>query len=811
MKYILTLSLLLSSILGFAKNGANVTGQLSDQQGKPLEFATVMLMKAADSSLVKGGITDEQGKFLLEGLVAGNYFLKASFVGYADYFGTNFSLSDNQAMDLGSLKMKEAGQTLAEATVVARKPLIEVEADKTIFNVENQINTAGQNALELLRKAPGVTVDKDDNLSLKGKSGVRVYINGKQSQMTQEQLANLLKSMQASDIEAFELISNPSAKYDASGNAGIINIRLKRNKKTGFNGTASAQFMYGYTPKGTGSLSLNYMNGPWSITSNYSATGGTWRNFQNLRREQDGMIYDMTSTSNNTSLNHNFNLGVDYSINKKHTIGVGIFGNTNNDTWTNDGRTRISTSARRDSIMEILIAKNTMPNSNVNFNSNINYRYQDTSGRTFGVDADYGFYNSKSVSDQPNSYVSPSNENLIFRQNNYANNTPINITFYTLKADWEQPFLKGKLGFGAKGTYVQTDNTFQFWNVNAMTGERILDLDKTNQFLYTENVNAAYVNYNKKINKKWSAQVGLRLEQTNSKGDLRAARIGADAVVERSYLDLFPSGSLTYTPSDKHALALTYSRRIDRPTYQNLNPFEMKLDELTYNKGNAFLQPQYGNSIELTHTFMQFFNTSVGYNRLDGVFAEIMDTLSGGRTVVTSRNLAYQEMYSVNISSPIPVNKWYNIYFNLNLYRQRSVANFGEGKTIDLSVNNANVYMQHNFVLPKDWGIEVSGWATSPGIWMGQFQYGTQGSLDLGASKKFWDKKANLRVSVTDVLFTTPWYGFVRYGGLRTDGRGGWESRQVRVSLTYNFGKGQTQQRKRSGSDAERDRIKSGR
>ena len=371
----------------------------------------------------------------------------------------------------------------------------------------------------------------------------------------------------------------------------------------------------------------------------------------------------------------------------------------------------------------------------------------------------------------------------------YKNNTPINIDINTLKLDYEMRFQGGTLGLGGKYSDVKTKNVFDFYNVGPTYDN--IDVDRSNKFNYTENVNAVYVNYNRQFGKQWGLQTGLRMENTVSEGDLISYRPQSDNNVKRNYTDFFPSAALTYSLNQSNAFNLTFSRRIDRPSYQDLNPFENKLDELTFQKGNAFLRPQYTNSIEFTHTFKSRYNTTVGYSHVVDYRAQIIDTADNNRSFITQKNLATQNIFNINFSAPVTITKWWNLFATLNAYRSEYKANFGPGKVINITTTAMTLYGQQTFTINKEWTIENSGWFNSPSVWGGTFKNKAMGGMDIGVQKVLFNGNGNIKFSYTDVLQTMRWSGVSDYGAAYVRANGDWESNTFRINLTYRFGKKQ--------------------
>lgn len=808
MRRILTAAVIgLSSLLNTAtaQTGSTIKGKISDNNGKAIQSVTVSLLKSTDSSLVKADVTDANGAFEMAYGKEGKYLLSYIMIGFERTYSPVFEVKNGQGFDAGSITLQPAATKLQDVTVTSRKPMIEIKADKTVFNVENSINATGSNALELLQKSPGIQVDNNENISMKGKTGVRIYVDGKMTQLGSQDLAAYLKSINSNDVEAIEMISNPSARYDASGNAGIINIRLKKNKRYGTNGSVNMGLVQGVTPKGNGSVSLNYRDKKVNLFSNVGTNIGRYENTLDLYRVQLDSIYDQKSTnwSNNKSVNAK--LGADLFLNSKNTLGFLVTTNFSDNDWSSVSNTNISYNPTKQFVKK-LVALNTIPGSRTNMNSNINYRYADTSGKEINFDADYGLFRGTGRSFQPNNYLDNSG-NMLSQVVN-RNYTPTDIDIYTAKVDVDQPKWKGKLGYGAKFSYVKTKNTFDFFN--DINGVPVKVLSRSNSFTYKENVNAAYVNYQRQFSPKWSLQTGLRMEQTNSEGVLTRADgiIQSDNTVKRSYLDFFPSAALTWTVNQKNTLNLTFSRRIDRPTYQDLNPFENKLDELTYEKGNAFLRPQYTNTVELSHTFKYMLNTTIGYSHVKDFATQTTDTTNNA-TYVQQRNLATQRILSFSIGSPLPIAKWWNGYANVWYNYQMFKGKIGDNE-IKTDIPIFGAYMQHTFTLGKGYTGELSGWFSGPSVWGATWRTRSQGGIDLGVQKQILKKQGTVKLSVTDIFLTNPWTATSNFGGLYIKGGGRWESQTVRMSFTWRFGNNQVKaaRQRQTGLESEAKRIK---
>ena len=800
-----SLLFLFFSVFAFSQSNSNITGTVLDAENEPALYANVILKAVSDSSLVKGEVTNESGEFMLLNIPEGKYWLSVSYIGFSEFNSEPFDLTST-GKKFGTINLEPMSAELAEVTIVTERPLMEIKPDKVVLNVDKTVNAVGETAMGLLRKSPGVVIDNNDNISLSGKSGVQVYIDGKPSPLSTDDLAAYLKTIPSEQLDAIEIITNPSAKFDAEGNAGIINIKLKKDSNLGANANVSVGYSKGEVAQYNGSIGTNYRNKDFNVYGSYSYYNGENLNFFDILREQAGGKFDGKSESMNQWQGHNFKLGGDYYINKQHTVGLMVNGNISN--WDNqsNARTNIGLIGSTD-YDRALIADNESDGDQLNMNYNINYQFENGKGKSLNIDADYGQYNSESTSTQPNIYQDFKTGDVL-QKTEYFYDTPTEIDIMTFKVDYEFPLSEtSNLGFGAKTAFVTTDNTFDAFNV--FNGNRELDTTRSNTFVYKENVNAAYVTFNQAPKEsKWKYQAGLRMEQTNSEGILEALVVTEDDESKRDYVNFFPSAGLTYQPNQKNTLQLTYSRRINRPSYQNLNPFEDQIDELTFQKGNPFLNPEYTNSFKLQHTFMYFLNTSLSYSHTKDVITQITDTLNQDASFLTYFNIADQRHYSINVSAPAPIADWWSSYTSLTAYRMHNEAELEPGKKVDLAVNTFNVYSQHTFKLVQDIGLEISGWYNSPSIWGGNFKTEEMWSIDAGVQKKLFNGKGNLKLSVSDIFKSQQWSGNSIYGGLYIETGGGWDSRRFKVNFSYMFGNDKVKSRRRNtGLENEKNRI----
>jgi hypothetical protein len=808
----MTLLLLAAICLSTTLFAQQITGTAQDDQGKPLPGSSIVLKKAKDSSVVKLGISDAAGKYEFKDVPTGNYFINISHVGYASRNTPAFDVVGDGTVNAPSMGLPRAASDLQEFTVTSRKPVVEVKADKIVLNVEGSINAVGQDALELLRKSPGVMVDKDNNISVSGKNGVQVYIDGRPTPLSGNDLAEYLKTIQSSSIESIEIISNPSAKYDAAGNAGIINIRLKKNKAFGTNGTINAGFNASFYPKYNGGFSLNHRDKNINVFGNYSYSHDPLRVQTLLYRQQLDTLFDQHSVIVMGNNSHNFKAGMDYFVNKKSTLGIIVSGTLSDNSTNTTSSTPISYIPSGGHTYRVLSANNSGTGRRDNGNLNLNYRLADTSGHELNVDADYGLYRIRSNQLQPNVYTYPDgsqpSDTVIYNML-----SPSDIHIYSLKTDYEQNFAKGRLGLGFKFSYVTATNNFQQFDVSPSYNEKLMDTLHSNDFDYREHVNAVYANYNRTL-KGWVVQAGLRVENTQTKGESTGYSSGGsgyityDSVLKRNYTDLFPSGAVTYNKNPMKQWTLTYSRRIDRPAYQDLNPFEFKLDEYTFQKGNTQLRPQYTNSVGLTYMYKFKLTTTLNYSHVRDVFTQIVDTTQRSKAFITKKNLATQDITSLNISYPFQY-KWYSLFSNINTYYSLYKADFGTGRTVNVNVFACNIYGQQSARLGKGWTAEMSGWWSSPSIWQGTFKTKSMGSVDGGVSRTVLKGSGTVKVSVSDIFNTLHWSSTSDFAGQHLLATGSFESRQLKLYFTWRFGNTQVKaaRLRKTGDEDESKRV----
>lgn len=806
MKLFNTLLLVISCLTIHAQT--LVQGQLQDAEGQPVLFSNVVLYNQTDSAIAKVETSNESGIFKFRGLGAGNYFLVASYVGMPDVRKENIRLEKDQQLDLGVLAFAPASVELVEATVTATRALVEVKPDRTVFNVQGTINSTGSDAIMLLRKAPGVTVDNQDNINVLGRSGVLLYVDGKRLPLNGQELTNYLQNLPADQIDRIEIITNPGARYEAEGNAGIIDIRLKKDKNLGANGTVNATYSKGRYGRANIGGSGNYRNKLLNAFGSVGLSdgGGYWD--MTFLSFQNGLVLDEINNHHHNYNGYDYRLGTDFFAAKNHTIGFMMTGGQFDRKNYSLNEIAISKQSAAAEIDSVLVANTIADNDRRQNTFNVNYRYDNGQGRSLNMDLDYGRYENGSQRYQPNQYFNAAGDSLLTEVINTFD-TPTDIDIYTFKIDFEEKLAGGNLGIGSKLSRVVSDNTFLVYDVN--NGTTIRNDRTSNRFEYKENVYAGYVNYARSLAEKWNFSAGLRAEKTDATGDLRAFLPELqEPPVELNYLSWFPSAGLTWQVAQQHSLSLNYGRRINRPDYNVLNPFNNQISQLSYEKGNPFLRPEIVNNMELGYTMKYRYNFKIGYSLTTDQITRLIapDENDPRAGFITWANLAEQKIWSFNISAPVDVMKGWNAYINLSGAHQDNQADYGDGAVVDLQTFTYNIYMQHTIDLPAGFKGEVSGYFSGPGIWGGVFKYETSWSLDLGLQRKFLQDRLNARLSVSDLFYESGWSGFSSFNGLYAEGMGNWDSRRGSLSLSYNFGNQNVKSRKRkTGLEDEAGRV----
>ncbi len=776
---------------------SKIHGKILDQEKKGISYVNVILYSQKDSSIYKVENSKESGLFQIHGVEPGNYFLKTNLIGLQDVHIQDLKVNGTQDVNLGEIVVKTSPVQLSEAVVSTKRSILEVKPDRTIFNVEGTINNIGSDGISLLRKAPGVTVDNNDNISLLGRAGVKVYVDGIKLPLSGQDLTAYLQNLQAEQIDRIEIITNPGAKYEAEGNAGIIDIRLKQDKNLGANGSVNGNYSQGRYPRINVSGNGNYRNKKINV---FGMVGiGHYRGFHDMAFSsfQNDLFLDEINNGNHSRDNINYRIGTDYFIAKKQTLGFLVSGSFTEGEQIGFNRVKIAGESTPMQIDSVLVANTSADNPRDHQTYNLNYRFDDGKKRSLNIDLDYGFYRNKNERVQNNQYLNAS-ETIVKSEILNSFDTPSDIDIATFKLDYEQEALGGKLGAGTKLSKVRSDNTFLVYD--GLPGNRLRDDRRSNQFDYDEKVYAFYANYARNLDHNISMSAGLRAEQTDARGDLQAflPELQEPPVI-LNYLSWFPSAGISWQIKEQHHLALNYGRRINRPDYHILNPFNNQLSQLSYEKGNPFLRPEIVNNMDLSYTLAYRFNFKLGYSLTTDEITRLIgpDEVDPRASFIKWDNLATQTIWSFNASLPFQMAKKWSAFFNLSASHIDNQADYGDGAIVDLQAFTYSIFQQHSFDLPWDLKAELSGYYSGPGIWGGVFVYESSWNMDFGLQRKFLDERLNVKISMNDIFKTSGWKGVSVFDGLDSKGQGRWDSQRASLSMSYRFGNENVKSRKR--------------
>lgn len=811
MRKLLSLLALALTTLSLASYAQTKTGKISgtviDGNTKTIESATITLLKAKDSAVVKMSVADKTGKYEFDNVPEGRYIVAISAVGHNKGFSevVEVSAASSSAV-VKTIELVPQAQAMSGVTVTAKKPAIEQKPGKMVVNVDASPTNAGLNALELLEKSPGVTVDNDGNISLKGKGGVMILIDGKPTYMSGADLTALLKNMQSTSLEQIEIMTNPPAKYDAAGNSGIINIKTKKGIVKGMNGNANLGYTQGLYARFNGGVNLNYRNNKLNVFGGYN--GGTYEGYNRLLIDRKMYAADKVTVLRTIDQNsrphfegvyHNVKAGMDYYFSKKDVAGVVINGNFNDNDEDPYSLTNIRNNTGLITNKLESLADNTRKSTNITTNFNYKHTF-DSTGREISADVDYAFYNNKNKTSLiTKSFDGNGQQDAVDVL--LTGNIPSDIKIYSAKVDYVHPFKSGlRLEAGAKTSFVKTDNKVNYLR----DGQDAID--RNNHFIYDENINAAYAILSRTI-KKWELTAGLRVENTIAKGH----QISNDSSFKRNYTNLFPNVGAGYNMNEKNQFNLSYSRRISRPDYDDLNPFIYFLDSLTYGQGNPYLQPQFTNNVEFSHTYNRFLTTTINYTNTTDIITDLLkQNTDKNTTYQTKDNFSSMKQWGISVMANITITKWWstNIYTNVFNNDYKGLYN---NDPIRVKFTSFLGNMTNTFTLGKGWNAELSGWYRSKAA-EGILVANDMGAMNAAITKQLFDKKATLKLGVRDILWTQKFSGYAKYSDINVDISSRRDSRQVNLSFNYRFGKKNIApaRRKTGGADDEQNRVKSG-
>jgi len=787
-----------------------ITGTLNDAGSLPIPAASVTLLHAADSAPVKGAVSDDQGKFEFKKLGNGTYLLVATSLGYKKYTSIPLTIDDqHSAIRLPVIILQRSNnKNLTAVAVTAKKVLVEEQLDKTVINVDAMIGNAGSNALDVLARSPGVTVGTDGNISLNG-SGTSVLIDGRPTYLSAADLAAYLRSVPAGVLDKIELMTNPPARYDASG-ATVINIRLKKNRTAGLTGSLSAGYNQGVYGRSNDALNLNYHNKKLTLFANLGYSRYKSYNDDTYQR----FFYNHNSSLNNavfldnryksSSNAWNGKLGMDFAASAATTYGFVLTGNTR----PSHDRLDYTSNSYNSNMQLDSIGKGATSGAShwksIGANLNLQHRFG-TTGREIDVDLDYINYTSDGNKYSPNYVQLPDGtpaSKLDFR---YASLSDIHI--YTAKADYSHP-LKGhaKVEAGAKYSYVNTDIAN---NYNDISGDFLLpDAAQADRFTYKENIAAAYATAGKEW-KKLTAQIGLRMENTHSEGRQPGNGALKDSAFSRNYTSLFPTAFFTYKldSAGSHMLVFRYGRRINRPGYQQLNPFLVYRDKYSYSAGNPYLDPCYNYHIELSYRYKQYLTLGAHYDHVTDIIFSTTTT-EGDLFITRPGNIANGHILFLVANLSLAPAKWWNFNFNS---RMGQLVNKSTINSVYLNKNAlvGTLDVLNQFRFKKGWSAELSVAYRSRFI-SAQNLMGAMCYVNKAVQKNIWNDKASLRLTLddlflsqnthdqtTDIPYAAAFHTYVQ------------DSRRVGLAFSYRFGKESGARKKRhdNGADEEQGRA----
>ena len=782
-------------------NAQSLKGTVQDCLGKALPFVSVAVLKT-DSSLVKATASNEQGEFVFEKIKSGKYMIRAFSIGLMKKYTQVFEVQ-NEPLLLPNLILLENTTQLKEVQITTKRPFIEQQLDRMVVNVANSIVGSGSTALEVLTKAPGVTVDfQKEQIELRGKEGVIVQIDGKQTYLAGADVVGMLRGMSSDNIDKIEIITNPSAKYDAAGNAGIINIRLKKNVSLGTNGVLMLGAGSGQHFRGRTGITLNHRTEKLNFFGNYNFNKtGNYFDLTLFRDQPDGNLRNYVNQHTHlyfNDLGHNAKAGIDYSIDKNTTIGVVFTGFWLHHPQDGPADFMAQRSLSQPAYLQVSTQKSILENIQ-NQLANLNFQHTFKNKSQLTTDFDYGHFQ-KDFMNTLNSTALILDQTAVPPVPKIVNNLNTTIDIKTLKVDYNTVISKTwKLETGVKFANIRTDNELVL--MSGTNDKQTIDPSQSSQFSYQEQVGAGYINMSGKIGKA-EVQAGLRAENTHSVGNLTVP----SQIIIRDYLNWFPSLFVSKPISTKENLVFSYSYRIDRPNYQNLNPARSFVDLYALSQGNIDLRPQYTHALELRYAHKNGLFCSLASNFVSDWVLAINNVAEGNKTIRQSQNLGDNQGYILTVGMPFTISKAWQLQTSLlGLYNQFQFDY--EGKNYNNKNISGRLNFSNGFTLGHGWTAELNGWVNSPTIntiqeipWLSNFDTGLQ---------KVVSQKVKLKLSLQNIFFTPVNISVINGTNSYQTGRLQLDTRIVMLNMNYIFGnqKVKDSRQRKSGADDESKRA----
>jgi hypothetical protein len=787
-------------MLAHSQSRATLSGTVATAAGGPQEYVTVTLHRAVDSTAVKTEFTDQRGAFQLQAAAGGRYLVSAAQVGYRRYWSAPFELPATGLVLPAVQLAPSAGTTLGPVTITGRKPLYERLADRTVVNVADSPLAAGSTTLDMLGRAPGVTLTSATDLRLRGREGVLLYLDGKRVPLTGQELADYLRALPAEQIQTVELITNPPASYDAQGSAGVIDIRLKKDQRLGLNGSVNASYGRGVYGKFVGGGSLNYRRKNLNLYGNYAYTER--RDFTRLTFErQFAASANLPATSSSQQSerlphlrSHTAKVGLDLTLSKRTTLGVALTGlaSQTENTTTSSGRFFDLSGSPMASYTSVANQHLNRPNGSANLN--VRHAFADSAtARSISADVDYAHYRTSRLLDLATYFDAPPQPTMLLTGDQLTT-----LSIGTGRVDYSQPLpRRARLEAGAKVTQVATSSEALFGFAAGGVAKPVPSISYP--FRYRENVNAAYVNL-RGATARTTLQAGLRAEQTNMRSDTAGVLVS-----DQHYFQLFPSVLVQHTLSKSHALAFSVARRIDRPSYAQLNPQRFYVEATSYIAGSPYLLPMTSYNFELTHTYKGKYNVTLAYAHTTmPIVTAILPAPNGARTVVNQTvNMDTRNFYTLNLAAPLDLTKWWTFEAIVLVYYNNYQGTLS-GTAINRGRLACNLTANSSFTLPHGWTADVTSLYESREVAFSQ-TLSHRGQVSLGLQKSLWNKQATLRLSAADIFYTTPLRVTTAYDNFSETFYQRYDLRVVTAALTYRFGNGKVAaaRKRAAGADEE--------
>lgn len=787
-----------------AQAQSNISGIIKDSLDKRIENVNVLLLRTADSGLVKGILSDSKGAFLFHAIQAGEYFIRSTYNGYKTDNSLPFSIvADHNPKEMGIIHLHEMSSQLEEVKVVVKKPFLELKPDRLVINVENSITSAGSTALQILERSPGVIVDHQNNtISMNGKDGVILMINGKISRVPVAAVVQMLDGMSSNNIEKIELITTPPANFDAGGNAGYINIVLKENNNIGTNGSYNVSLGYGKGLVTAAGMNFNHRKDKLNIYGDlsYSRIKGPFKLKGYSKISNDGNIFEnhFATDRTDTTIQLNGRLGVDYQLSKRTVAGILLTGDSRH---FNQSEQSNIISLKNGTTDTLTTSLNHELNDWTNFGINLNSHQIYTENKNLTLNLDYNKYKNNQPVNYAASYFNGAGDPAYDRITRSGKNT--HIDFWVGALDYQNKIGKISLETGLKQTFSGFKNDVSFEKQNQSTW--IKDAALSANYTLNENYSAGYVSVNVPVTKNTEAKMGLRYEYTNSNLHTEVTK----NLVDRHYGNLFPTIYLSHTLNENNSVNFSFNTRINRPAFTDLAPFTYYIDANTVITGNPALQPSITNTVKGDYIFKSYL-FSISYSVEDHAISGFQPETDSAtlKTILTPKNLKNQKIISAVLSLPFKVNNWWSMQFNLTGLWQQVNAIY-QKEAVRLNSGNINIYGNQQVTLPEKFSFELSGFYQSESL-SGLGRLKAFGSLDIGLKKKMGER-SSLQFSGSDILNTfkfrfitnLPEQNLVSNVYLR------FSHSTYKLTFTHNFGKQKlTGKRERStGAEEEKGRV----